>query len=86
MSHLMPSPAHETLVALLRERPSLINDVLRALGRKTVAPDLRARDSALRLTNPLEVRPDVVLLDDQENGPWLVLDVQLHEDPPKRRR
>jgi hypothetical protein len=55
----MLGPAHETLVALLRERPTLINDILRALGRRPVATGLVARDTALRVANPLEVRPDL---------------------------
>jgi hypothetical protein len=82
----MPGPAHETLVALLQQRPSLLNEILRALGRPEVAAGLEARDSALRLVNPLEVRPDVVLLDAHERGPWVIVDVQLREDVEKQRR
>lgn len=55
----MPGPAHETLVALVQQRPSHLNDILRALGRPEVTAGLEARDSALRVVNPLEVRPDV---------------------------
>lgn len=82
----MPGAAHETFVALLRERPSLLNDILRALGRRAVTAGLTAKDSALRLTNPLEVRPDVVLLDGADRGPWVVIDVQRAKDAAKQHR
>jgi len=82
----MPGAAHETFVALLRERPTLLNDILRALDRPPVTAGLTAKDSALRLTNPLEVRPDVVLLDDAPRGPWIVVDVQRAEDAAKQHR
>jgi len=83
----MPSPAHETLAALLCARPTLLNDILAALGRPQVAPGMVAQDSALRLVNPLVVRPDTVFLDTSaERGPWAVVDIQLGVDPEKQHR
>jgi hypothetical protein len=83
---VMPSPAHETLVALLHERPTLINDVLRCLGRREVALGMVAGDTALRIANPIEVRPDLVLLGSNESLTWTILDVQLQIDAAKQRR
>ena len=40
----------------------------------------------MRVANPLEVRPDVVLLAEGERGAWLIVEVQLARDDDKRRR
>lgn len=81
----MPSPAHETLVALLHERPDLIDLVLRALGRPGLRGALEPVDSTLRITNPLEVRPDLVFTVGKGRR-WLIVEVQLAIDETKRRR
>ena len=81
----MPSPAHETLVALLHERPDLIDLVLRALGRPGLRGALEPVDSTLRITNPLEVRPDLVFTV-AKGRRWLIVEVQLAVDEVKRRR
>ncbi len=82
----MPGPAHETLVALLAQRPDLLDQVLRTLGHRGLPADVKAADSTLRVANPLEVRPDLVLVGDGERGPWVVVEVQLARDDDKQRR
>jgi hypothetical protein len=81
----MPGPAHETLVALLHERPDLIDLLLRALGRPGLRGPVEPVDSTLRITNPLEVRPDLVFTV-SDGRRWLVVEVQLAIDEAKRRR
>jgi len=82
----MPGPAHETLVALLSQRPDLLDLLLRTLGRVGLPDDVAAADSTLRIANPLEVRPDLVLVAEGERGPWVVVEVQLGRDDDKQRR
>ena len=82
----MPSPAHETLVALLSQRPDLLDRLLRALGHAGLPGAVVPVDSALRVMNPLELRPDLVLVAEGERGPWVILEVQLRRDEEKRRR
>ncbi len=82
----MPGPAHETLVALLAQRPDLLDLLLRTLGHPGLPGELGAVDSTLRVANPLEVRPDLVLVAEGERGPWVVVEVQLTRDDDKQRR
>lgn len=82
----MPGPAHETLIALLSQRPDLLDLLLRTLGRPGLPADVEAADSTLRIANPLEVRPDLVLVAEGERGPWVVVEVQLARDDDKQRR
>ncbi len=82
----MPSPAHETLVAILHQRPDLLDLLLRTLGRAGFSAKVEAKDSAVRVANPLEVRPDLVLLAEGERGPWSIVEVQLARDEDKQRR
>ncbi|MFO0607501.1 MAG: hypothetical protein U0324_30325 [Polyangiales bacterium] len=82
----MPGSAHETLVSLLQQRPEYLDALLVARGRRAVATSLTAKDSALRVANPLEVRPDVVLLADGERGAWVVVEVQRGRDDDKQRK
>lgn len=82
----MPGPAHETLVALLAQRPDLLDLLLRTLGRPGLHSKVEPADSTLRIANPLEVRPDLVLVAEGERGPWVIVDVQLKRDDDKQRR
>ena len=82
----MPTAAHETLVALLGQRPDLLDRLLRTLGHAGLPGDVVPADSALRIANPLEVRPDLVLVAEGERGPWTIVEVQLQRDEDKRRR
>ena len=82
----MPGPAHETLVALLHERPDLFTQLLRALGRPGLADDATVQDSTLRVVNPLEVRPDLVFTVGKGRGLWAIVEVQLALDEAKLRR
>lgn len=82
----MPGNAHETLIAVLHERPDLLDMLLHALGYPSSGDKVEPRDSALRVANPLEVRPDLVLASAGESGPWAIVEVQLKRDDDKRRR
>ncbi len=82
----MPGPAHETLIALFEQRPGLLALALRTLGQPGLPDALVARSATLRAANPLEVRPDLLLLAEGERGPWVLLDVQRHRDDDKQRR
>lgn len=82
----MPAAAHETLVALLSQRPDLLDRLLRALGHAGLPGEVVPADSALRVANPLEVRPDLVLVAEGERGPWAIVEVQLQRDDDKQRR
>jgi len=73
-------------VGVLSQRPELLDLLLRALGHPGLSQPLEARDSTLRVANPLEVRPDVVLLGEGERGAWMIVEVQLARDDDKRRR
>ncbi len=82
----MPSAAHETLVALLSQRPDFLDLLLRTLGHPGLPAGYVVADSALRVANPLEVRPDLVMLEEGDRGPWAVIEVQLNRDDEKQRR
>lgn len=82
----MPGPAHDTLVAVLSQRPDLLDLLLRALGHPGLSQPLVPGDSTVRVANPLEVRPDVVLLAEGERGAWIIVEVQLTRDDDKQRR
>jgi hypothetical protein len=86
----VPSPAHELLVELLRQRPQLAVDLLRtALGVPVPrGARLTIGQAELGAVPPVEARADLVLL--LTRGPRvvfaLVVEVQLTRDPEKRRR
>jgi hypothetical protein len=82
----MPGPAHETLVALIQQRPEMLDLLLRTLGYPGLPPGVKVRDSAVRVANPLEVRPDIVLTEDDDRGAWVLNEIQLTIDPAKQRR
>lgn len=79
----MPGPVHEMMVSLLGEHPEWIDALLRALGRGAIPSGLVRDDSMLHLVDPLEMRPDLLLLGEASRGPWLAVEVQLDEDPDK---
>jgi hypothetical protein len=81
-----PGLAHETLVTLLAQRPDALDLLPRTPGHAGLPTELAAVDSTLRVANPLEVRPDLVLVAAGERGPWVVVEVQLARDEDKRRR
>jgi hypothetical protein len=57
----MPSPAHETLIQVLAQAPSLLGELARKAGSASLTGTFEVVDSALRLASPAEVRPDLVL-------------------------
>src|SRR5688572_14553098 len=81
----MPSLAHEVLVVQLRERPELLSTLLEALGLPPLPEALTVSDSALRLVDPIELRPDLILARGSD-GPWVLVEVQLDPDPVKQRK
>ena len=82
----MPGSAHETLVSLLQQRPEYLDALLVARGHRAVAAALTTKDSALRVANPLDVRPDLVLLADGDRGAWVIVEVQRARDDDKQRK
>lgn len=82
----MPGPAHETLIAVLSERPEILDALLRALGRPGLTVKLVVKDSAVRVANPLEVRPDLVLLSETAKVAWVLVEIQLAADPDKQKK
>jgi len=82
----MPGAAHETLVTLFGASPELLFALMRALGHTPPAGPLRRHDSTVRVANPLEVRPDLILLAPGDTGPWLAVEVQHDKDEDKPRR
>ena len=60
--------------------------LLRSLGHPGLAAKVEAWDSAVRIANPVEVRPDLVLVAEGERGAWVIVEVQLGRDEDKQRR
>jgi len=84
----MPSPRHEALVMLLRERPSLLVELLRESLGVDLPVDVRARlaSETLRQLSPIEVRADaVILLESRSSMMAIIAEAQLRPDPGKRR-
>jgi hypothetical protein len=85
----MPSPLHETLVEMFRDRPSLAAQVLAdAFG--TVLPQFKGTTLSsgdLSDVAPTEYRADLVVTLDGESGPvWaVVVEIQLRADIRKQR-
>lgn len=86
MARTMPSPAHETLVALLSQWPELLDLLLRTLGRPGTPGGFTDIDATRRAADPLEVRPDLILAGEGDEAGWVIVEVQLAIDPDKRRR
>jgi len=83
----MPSPLHEALLQLFRNRPELAPDLLRGALRADVPDYLEVRiDSAeLNEVQPAEYRPDMIaLLLRDEPVMGIVVEVQLSTDERKQ--
>src|SRR4051812_49038859 len=81
----MPSAVHEIAVARLSQDPSLLPSLAEKLLGRPPPRVLRPVDSALRLANPEEVRPDLILARGKR-GPWDAVEVQRRRDHAKARR
>jgi hypothetical protein len=80
----MPSPAHESAVAELREHPDLLLKLVRKLLNAKLDPHLKPIDATQRFANPEEVRPDLVFVGRRRR--WVAVEVQNTIDRTKRRR
>jgi hypothetical protein len=84
----MPSMAHEILVDLFKNRPSLAAEILVEVLGLALPPYTEARLASIDLTEtqPAEYRADVVvvLLDRDVPVQVIVVEVQLAVDPRKR--
>jgi hypothetical protein len=80
----MPSAAHETLAAALREDPHLLPTLLDALGLPSPSQPLAGVDSTVRWMDPVEVRPDGLSSTGAEG--WFATEVQCERDDDKARR
>ena len=81
----MPSLIHEIAVARLGQDPTLLHAIAEKLRGLPPPAVLRPVDSAVRLANPEEVRPDLVLATGKR-GPWDAIEVQRRIDRAKARR
>lgn len=79
----MPSPAHETLILHLAQHPELLSELVQRILGGPAGEPLRVVDSALRLANPIEVRPDLVL---EGASSWVIFEAQGSTDEAKGRR
>ena len=86
----MPSMAHEILVDLFKNRPSLAAEILVEVLGLSLPTYTEARLASIDLTEvqPAEYRADVVvlLLDGDIRVRVLIVEVQLAVDPRKRLR
>ena len=80
----MASVVHEVMIEWLRDQPQLLSQLLQALGFAPLEPGVEVVDSAVRLVNPVEVHPDLVLTQNQDS--WTFVEVQLMVDHEKPRR
>lgn len=81
----MVSPPHEIPIEILRDEPTLLPELLRALGIADLGGGLHVVDATLRRADPAEVHPDLVL-DIGEGGGWALVELQLSLDIAKQRR
>ena len=79
----MPSTPHEVMVAAVREQPTLLPLLVRALTGRTMAQDLKPVDSTVRFVKVAEFNPDLLLAREHQ---WAVIEVQNDIDPDKQRR
>lgn len=78
----MASLAHDVLVQALRDDLNLLPALLSRVRKGASLGLVRAIDSTVRMTRPMEVRPDVVYRTRQG---WIVCEVQNRVDPKKRQ-
>jgi len=63
----------------------LLNLLLDAMGLPPLPASLRPDDPTQRVANPVEVRPDLLLVAEGLRGDWVLVEVQLAVDPDKQR-
>ena len=82
----MPGPAHETLVEIVRSHPAWFNALLKELDLAVLPAQAKVADAAVRVIDPVEVRLDVLLIEEEKRGPWTLIEFQRDDDPAKQRR
>lgn len=82
----MLSPAHETMVEVIRSNPQWFGALLEALEQGDHPATLAVADSSVRVLNALEVRPDVLFVQGERRGPWRIVELQRAPDPEKQRQ
>ncbi|MBI4817826.1 MAG: hypothetical protein HY791_16315, partial [Deltaproteobacteria bacterium] len=84
----MPSPAHETLLVLLREHPAWLGTLMSVLAGRKLPDGLTPIDATVRLVDPAEVRPDLAFVVPAKSRAqpesWVLLESQLDKDEKKR--
>ena len=81
----MPGPVHESMVELLTEHPAWVSLLLQTLHQRSLAPTLVVKNVTLRVGEPREVHPDI-LLESLDPPAWALVEPQLDEDAAKLRR
>jgi len=81
----MPSLAHEIAVARIRDQPRIFSLLTRVVTHRPMDSGSRPADTAQRLANPAEVRPDVLLASGR-HGPWDAVEVQRRVDRDKEHQ
>ena len=81
----MPSAIHEIAVARLGQDPALLPALAEKLLGRPAPAALPLADSTVRLADPEEVRPDLILAEGPR-GPWNVIEVQRRIDRGKAVR
>ena len=81
----MPGPVHESMVEVLTEHPAWLSLLLQTLYQRTLAPTLVVKNVTLRVGEPREVHPDI-LLESLDPPAWALVEPQLDEDAAKLRR
>jgi hypothetical protein len=79
----MPNAPHQIAVTLLSEQPHLLSLLSELVLGKRLPSDLALTDSTLRLGDPAEVRPDLVLTG---GSGWVLGEVQGEPDDDKAWR
>jgi len=81
----LPGPPHESMVVLLREHPDWLRALVEIVAKRHLPTALSPVDSAVRVVDPADVRPDLVFVASDQKS-WLLVEVQLDEDDTKTRR
>ena len=79
----MAGVPHDILVLALKDKPSLLAELLRRVAGTDLQVPLTPADSAVRFTASLETYPDLVFTTPSPEIPWILVEVQRRKDPQK---